>query len=456
MKEKFKKFLENGRGVILALFILELALTIFVTPNKFDDKTFIDNIASNSIISYVGPRYFWWTSRTIIEFTLCLVLKTSKYLWILLEALMVTLAGYSISKLFIKDNKKENNIILLFMILVYPLDVMNSAGWAATTTNYMWPLALGLFSLIPIRKIWDGEKIKFWQYPLYTLALLYACNQEQTCAIIVCLYLLFTVITTIRDKKLHPYLLIQTLFTIASLIFILTCPGNYERQASEISENFKDIGMLSTLDKLGLGFTANFSEVFTKGDLVFLMFTGLIYVYIMTNYKDKLYRVVAAIPFLSILVSHYFRRLTEKFFPFINLFFDEFGTKDVKLTAANCNNLFNVLPIVFSLGITICIVLSLLLIFKKLKNNVALLIFLAGLASRVMMGFSPTVFVSGERTRIYFDFAMIIASLLVWLEFKKNTEKIDIRSINRTEKAIQLAGVFQYINVLVCILLTQK
>ena len=456
MKEKFKKFLENGRGVILALFILELALTVFVTPNKFDDKTFIDNIASNSIISYVGPRYFWWTSRTIIEFTLCLVLKTSKYLWILLEALMVTLAGYSISKLFIKDNKKENNIMLLFMILVYPLDVMNSAGWAATTTNYMWPLALGLFSLIPIRKIWDGEKIKFWQYPLYTLALLYACNQEQTCAIIVCLYILFTVITTIRDKKLHPYLLIQTLFTIASLIFILTCPGNYERQASEISENFKDIGMLSTLDKLGLGFTANFSEIFTKGDLVFLMFTGLIYVYIMTNYKDKLYRVVAAIPFLSILVSHYFRRLTEKFFPFINLFFDEFGTKDVKLTAANCNNLFNVLPIVFSLGITICIVLSLLLIFKKLKNNVALLIFLAGLASRVMMGFSPTVFVSGERTRIYFDFAMIIASLLVWLEFKKNTEKIDIRSINRTEKAIQLAGVFQYINVLVCILLTQK
>ena len=456
MKEKFKKFLENGRGVILALFILELALTIFITPNKFDDKTFIENIASNSIISYVGPRYFWWTSRTIIEYTLCLVLKTSKYLWILIEALMVTLEGYSISKLFIKDNKKENNIMLLFMILVYPLDVMNSAGWAATTTNYMWPLALGLFSLIPIRKIWDGEKIKFWQYPLYTLALLYACNQEQTCAIIVCLYILFTIITTIRDKKLHPYLLIQSLFTIASLVFILTCPGNYERQASEISENFKDIGMLSTLDKLGLGFTANFSEIFTKGDLVFLMFTGLIYVYIMTNYKDKLYRVVAAIPFLSILVSHYFRRLTEKFFPFINLFFDEFGTKDVKLTAANCNNLFNAIPIVFSLGITICIVLSLLLIFKKLKNNVALLIFLAGLASRVMMGFSPTVFVSGERTRIYFDFAMIIASLLVWLEFKKNTEKIDIKSINRTEKAIQLAGVFQYINVLICILLTQK
>lgn len=456
MKEKLKKFLENGRGVILALFILELALTMLVTPNKFDDKTFLENIASNSIISYVGPRYYWWTSRTIIEFTLCLVLKTSKYLWILIEALMVTLAGYSISKLFIKDNKKENNIMLLFMILVYPLDVMNSAGWAATTTNYMWPLALGLFSLIPIRKVWDGEKTKLWQYPLYSLALLYACNQEQTCAIILCVYLLYAIITAIKDKKIHPYIIVQTLLAVASFIYIVTCPGNYARQASEISENFKDIGMLTMLDKIGLGFTVTFSEIFTKGDLVFLMFTGLIYVFIMCNYKEKLYRVVGAIPFLGILLSFYLRRLTEKFFPFINLFFDEFSGQEVKLTAANCNNLFNVLPILFSFGMTICIILSLLIIFKKLKNNTALLVFLAGIASRVIMGFSPTVFVSGERTRIYMDFCMIIASLLIWLEFKKNSEKVDSKKIIRTEKAIHLAGIIQYINVLICILLTQK
>ena len=34
---------------------------------------------------------------------------TSKYMWILIEALMVTLVGYSISKIFTKENNKQNN-----------------------------------------------------------------------------------------------------------------------------------------------------------------------------------------------------------------------------------------------------------------------------------------------------------------------------------------------------------
>ena len=65
---------------------------------------------------------------------------------------MVALAGYSISKIFVKndENKKDNIIMLVAMILIYPIMQMNSAGWAATTINYIWPMALGLFSLATI------------------------------------------------------------------------------------------------------------------------------------------------------------------------------------------------------------------------------------------------------------------------------------------------------------------
>ena len=202
MKEKIQKFLQNGRGAIFALFILQLFLTIFITPNKYDDKTFLESVTGTTIFSYIGPRYFNWTSRFIIEYVLCFVLKTSKYLWILIEALMVALAGYSISRLFIKENKSQNNIMLLFMMLLYPLNVMNSAGWAATTVNYMWPLATCLFALIPIRKIWDGEKIKIWEYFLYTIALIFAGNQEQTCSILCGTYILFTILMILKNKKI--------------------------------------------------------------------------------------------------------------------------------------------------------------------------------------------------------------------------------------------------------------
>ena len=84
MKEKITNFFkENGKQAILILFILELLLTIFITPNQYDDDFFIGK-ATGSVIKFVGERYYNWTSRVIIEFVLCSVLKISKYLWIVL------------------------------------------------------------------------------------------------------------------------------------------------------------------------------------------------------------------------------------------------------------------------------------------------------------------------------------------------------------------------------------
>ncbi len=456
MKEKVKKFLENGRGAIFALFLLELLLMIFITPNKYDDKTFLESVTGTTIFSYVGPRYFTWTSRFIIEYVLCGVLKISKYLWILLEAVMVALAGYSISRIFVKDNKKENNIMLLFMILVYPITIMNSAGWAATTINYMWPLATCLFALIPIRKIWDGEKIKFFEYPLYVLALIFAGNQEQTCAILCGTYILFTILMIIKNKKIHPFMIIQTILIIASIIFILTCPGNYVRNSEEIVDLFQDFEMLTFLDKLSLGFTSTMGVIIKQGNVVFLMLTTLITIYIFSNYKEKLYRIVAIIPLLSILLLSVTKGITDSIFPFLASFRDLITKEQVMLTAANSNNLLNVVPLVFSYINFVCIALSILLIFKNLKNNIAILVFLVGLASRIIIGFSPTVFSSAERTMIFFDFSMIIVSILIWQELIKKNDKTDKKIQKRTECAIKTFGILQYLNVLLCILFTQK
>ena len=92
MKEKIKKLFENGRGVIFALFILQFIVTIFITPNRHDDAWFLEQVTGRSIIEFALSRYSTWTSRLILEITECLVLKTSKYLWVLIESLMFALA----------------------------------------------------------------------------------------------------------------------------------------------------------------------------------------------------------------------------------------------------------------------------------------------------------------------------------------------------------------------------
>lgn len=462
MKEKIKKLYENGTYALILLFILEIILIMFVTPNLYDDEWFIKQVTNeinpetnevieHTITGFVQERYFNWSSRVIIEFILCLTLKTSKYLWILLEALMVTIVGYSISKIFVKDNKKANNSILISMILIYPYTIMHQAGWAATTINYMWPLAMCLFALIPIKKIWYNEKIKFFEYPFYTAALLFAGNHEQASSILVCFYILFTIIMIIRDKKVKPYMIIQSILVLSSIIFILTCPGNYIRQEEEM-RRFIDFGMLTFLDKFVLGFTSTFGQIIANQNIVYTLLTSLLAIYVFSNYKEKLYRVISLVPVVSMLVFGHLSSITFEMFPNLEIFYELLTTKDVLLTVANCNKIYYTFPIIFTFVNFICIGMSLLLLTKKYKNNIVFLIYLAGLASRVIMGFSPTVFVSKTRTMIFFDFAMIIMSFLIWQQLNNKKTK----GINYINGIIKLTAVIQYINVLVYIYSEQK
>ncbi len=457
MKEKMKKLFENGRGAIFALFVLQLFLTIFITPNRYDDAWFLEQVTGRSIIDFALSRYSTWTSRLLLEIAECFVLKTSKYLWVLIEAFMVALSGYSISRLFIKKEEREqNNVMLLFMILIYPFNAMNGSGWATTTVVYMWPLATCLFALIPIKKIWDGEKIKFWEYPLYTMSLIFAGNQEQTCSILCGSYILFTILMIIKNKKIHPYMIIQSLFALASIIFILTCPGNYIRNQQEMGNLFKDFEMLSFLDKFSLGLTSTMGLIIKKKNLVYAMLSLIVVIYIFSTYKEKLYRIVAVIPFLSIFLLAIAAPITNQIFPFIGSFRNFIIIEEVMLNAANSNNLLNTVPLIFAFMNFICLALSILLIFKNLKNNIAILIFLVGLASKIIIGFSPTVFSSVERSMIFFEFSMIIVILLIWQELMKKTDKSDKKIQSATTAIIKYAGTLQYINILLCVLLTQK
>ena len=481
MKEKIKeiiiKFFKNGRGVIFLLFALQLILTLFITPSTYDDEWFISQVTdeinpeTNEIIKHTIPdfieyRYHNWSSRILIEFVLCTILKTSKYLWVIIQSLMVTLTCYSISKLFVKEEKAKNNFMLMLMILIYPYNIMHQTGWASTSINYMWPLATGLFALIPIRKMWDGEKIKLFEYPLYTLSLIFSANQEQACAILLGFYLAFSVILIVRkDKNLKPYMIFQTFIAIISIVFILTCPGNAIRQEEELYR-FTDYQMLSFIDKFVLGFTSTFGRIIAFQNPVYILMTALIAVYICLNYKEKLYRVVALLPIVTILVLGPFLPLLHTIFPYLNVFKELLIREDVILTVTNCNNIYYAFPMIFAFINFICIGMSILLIFKNLKNNVAILIYLAGLASRLILAFSPTVFVSKTRTMIFFDFAMIIISYLVWeklnkkriVDNKKNPEESEVseKTLKIINTIIKFSAIIQYANVLIYIYSRQK
>ena len=408
------------------------------------------------IMEFVTSRYHNWTSRVLIEFALCTVLKISKYAWILVQTLMMTLLGYSITKLFVKDNKQETKWMAILLLLTYPLSKMSSAGWGATTVNYIWPFAAAMFCLIPIRKIFDKEKIKWYMYPLYSIALIFACNQEQTAAVIFGTYLIFTVLAIIKDKKkVNPYMIIQLIISILSLIFILTCPGNQVRKVDEIGNSYPDFETLSFLDKISLGFTSTVSEMLVNTNISFLILSIMIAIYIFNNYKDKFCRTVSVIPLVSILLMGLFKDEACKLFPYLDMYKNIIIQEKAMVTASNYTNLINFVPLIMSLAIIFSFILSILLIFKTLRNNTAIVVFLMGLGTRIMMALSPTIFSSTNRTFVFLEFAMLIVSLLIWQEMSKKEEKNDKKIQSRILGMIKIGAVVQYINTMLFILITQ-
>lgn len=215
---------------------------------------------------------------------------------------------------------------------------------------------------------------------------------------------------------------------------------------------FIDFEMLSFGDKFLLGFTSTFGEILSHNNVVYTLLTTLLVIYVFTNYKEKLYRIISLIPLLSILMLGHFSSITFQTFPELQEFYELLTTKDMLLTVENCNKLYSAFPIIFSFTNFICILMSILLITKKYKDNIAALVFTAGVASRVIMGFSPTVFVSKTRTMIFLDFAMIIVSYIIWQELKKK----EIKHIDIITALIKITAGIQYFNTLIYIYSEKK
>ncbi|MBR3696859.1 MAG: hypothetical protein IKM97_01090 [Clostridia bacterium] len=449
--EKIKEILFGEYQGIFVLLFLEILLNITIKPIRYDDAFFIKSFTENSILSFVSYRYLTWTSRVLIEATLGIIFKVSGILWIIVNILLFTLMGYSISKLFVKDNKKQMNLMILWLLLLYPYERMSGAGWGATTVNYIWPLSLGLFSLISIRKMWDKEKIKIIPGFLYILSLIYSCNQELCCGVLVVTFFLFAIILSLRDGiKVNKLIFIEVFISIASLIFIFTTPGNVVRKMEETVNYFPDYMSLSIIEKLITGFTSTIGELVANYSITFAVFTFMIAIMIYTIYTDKLIRAIGFIPFVTTMIFSYLSPITNNFYSF-RIIREDFLKEQVLIVSKNYSYIGSYINLIISLLVIISIFLSLCLIFNKIKNNIAFYIFGCGLVTRLTLAFSPTLFISRNRTFIIMEIACLICTLLIWQEFtKKGDKKIKQRVYN----SIVFLSILQYIASLSFVLIT--
>ncbi len=395
---------------------------------------FRNQLDAYSLKDYLTIRYHGWSSRLVIEAALVYVSRHMR-LYKLLDWGMWMLLACSLSAVFGKTkDKARTNWVLVGLLLIYPLAELGGAGWIATTTNYIWPLALGVFVLTGTARVLRGERVAWWMHILYLPAMIYAANAEQMCAVLLgieglCfLWILFVKKQGKQVLVLAPYLLIG----LAEFLFILKCPGNAARKNEEIVNYLQNYEMYNLVDKADLGFVDTMKHLISSGNLLFFAFTLVLAVLVFLRMKGFMERFVSLIPVCITAV--------------LTFFGDSFSEHYAKLASVlEKNEIINgynyvwgysYLPFVLYLLVLLCILVSLAWVAGSWEEFLFCFFLLAiGLASRVVMGFSPTIFVSESRTflYLYMTIAVTAAALIEWhdTEWKEHP---------KAAQAIGLAG----------------
>ena len=396
---------------------------IFRTSIQFgDDLDLIPKYQNLTIMdqwNLIVKDYFYWSSRVIVNGIIHVV-------------------------------GPEKALSLPGFLLMYPVYCSGVAGWMTTTMTYFWPIAAGFAALIPIRKIIDGEQIKKYQYVLYSLALVYACNEELELVVIFVVYGCF-LIYMLANKKINKYYVVQCILIIASLVFTMTAPGNSNRSTSEIGHWFRDYEAMSFLDKVDIGITSALWRVWFGRIWFFIIVCALIAIIVWNKYESILFRITSVLPVTAVIIYS----LPKEFYQ------NDFGGFARYTVAVSRTGLINIqtcgdkeMLIELLLLIIPCVafILSLYLIFENTwKSLFTIAILVGGTASRVAMAFSPTIWASGTRTFSAMFFAIIIIGVMLYSEIDEKKMLTDKKRKNIVA-AILTISVFVMLDMFACII----
>lgn len=425
MKKPFEIKSNKGETIkylVIAVFIILLfILHSRIVPNFGDDLTYIKVWNEKSLGLFLKDRYQWWSSRVIIEAIMMLLIAASPWVWRIFNIIIILLFIWNISDLFGNKDKKLSFILFGMLMWIIPLPSLYSAGWITTTTNYLWSLSLGSIALRPIAYCLMDRKNKKWEYICYPLCAIYSANMEQMAAILLGAYLVFGVYLLIQKKKISPLFLIQLLLIVLSLCFILASPGNNYRNSYEMERYFPEFGEMNIVEKILMGFIETFYYYLAggHGNVCYLVagISGILLFLFLTTFNNKKYRngagLIITFPFLSYWCFTYL-------FPYL-LYDINIGRFRRAMAVLSENSkifgqseytqLFIMIQIFIYAIVLICIALSIFFIHGRTQETLLQLIILAaGFSSRVIIGFSPTIYASGDRTALFCSAAILIVT----------------------------------------------
>lgn len=406
LKEKFGNNLP-----FVVLFIFAFAVHLFLPLNWADDSVFATNAANYTLAKFLG------NSARPISDTFTFIFAKYHLLWRIFNPFVLTAFSLFLARLI--PAKVENRLKINWFIavsIVYPCMAVVDAGFIATTVNYMYPGLCALIILNILKKAINNKKIAFWEYIISIPLTAYATNMQQLGAVMFLILVCFSVYF-ITKKKFILYSFFESLLFLGGIVIslYLNTVGENNRMVREAGRYFPEFPELNIFQKAELGFSSTFYNMIMYPHLsyaAFLAFTAFI-CFCCLKYTDGKTEKIAG--FLPVAATVVFGALS--FVPSFTL-----GYKPYLLDKAVYK--FAVIPYLIYIPVIAAILFSLFKLLGKTKFFAAFALLFVGLASRMIMGFSPTVWASGQRTFFIMFIAFIAISAMLIDTLKNKNEDI--------------------------------
>jgi hypothetical protein len=204
-----------------------------------------------SIGEFISFRYSNWTGRLFAEVLHYGIFSAPIIYWKFLNTGMIVLLAFSWAILlfgwgFWRKLDRESLLTLCLFCaalgwISHPV-LVAAVFWVTGSLDYLWPLVLATFALIPFveRAIhaYDQEKtLPVWLYPLSGLAGICAClGVEQAAVMLIGISALCVLSLAYRERRLDVRLGgLLTVFILAS-VFSASSPGNFVRYQESLEE----------------------------------------------------------------------------------------------------------------------------------------------------------------------------------------------------------------------------
>lgn len=372
-----------------------------------DDLVNHDRKFENGQLDYLVSNYMHWSSRVFIYFVNNVIYMMPIIVWKVLDTAIVTIGAVCLSKLF---NDKKNlfmDYAICLLVAIFPYTFMGGAGFVATTLTYYWPIVFLLIALLPVKKILNKEKINKYMIPVYTLLLLYATDNEQTCCVLLGLSICFLLyFKFIKKEKINWYIIYLLIISILKLIFIKLSPGNATRAIIETREHFPAYKDLSLIDKLYLGFVY-IADLLRNNSMLIVIFSAFICILTYMNNLKPFHKAYALCNLLFVLSVTTFSTVLISKFPLFEHHIQYIGMR----ISSNSYDV-DILTALFILISYFNMMYLIIVNFKK--DFLPLILFFAGLASQYIMIFSPTVYISGYRTASLMFYSFVVIDIILY------------------------------------------